>query len=353
MKTLKRFFPPLSWKSGRFTNDDGQKIRYGYARPKGEPKGTVVMTTGYADFTESYYETIHDYLDRGFSVWIMDWAGQGGSDKGHKKSKPAPVKQAPERKIQNGMDHHVRDLHHFRSKIVVPEKNKPVFLSTHSMGGHIGMHYLKKHPGQFDFAVMAAPFFDFSMHPGLSHITRGILNFVDHMGMGGHSVTGGRKKLVRTLSENRKKRQKEEPVRMNLHKVFVGFNRFLRAEDPTWTYLAQVFNSKAELNREDFLNQIKTPVLIGLAGKEDIVNNKATRQALKHLPKGEGVDLPDAMHGIWTERQHIREQWWRHVDDFIHRQTGIKPPQPKPDSRQKPSANDDGSHKKRGNRPDL
>ena len=138
MTLPKRFLKPDDFDFPQhFINDDGKKIRYGHAEPDGDKKGTVVLTTGYADFTEAYFETIQDFLDRGFAVWMMDWQGQGGSERYYDN----PRIPSPDGPINN-----IRDLHHFRNNVVKADDDKPVFLASHSMGGQMSLHYIKEHP---------------------------------------------------------------------------------------------------------------------------------------------------------------------------------------------------------------
>ena len=46
-----------------------------------KPAGTIVIMPGYTEFIEKYYEVIGQLLDRGYSVLITDWRGQGGSER--------------------------------------------------------------------------------------------------------------------------------------------------------------------------------------------------------------------------------------------------------------------------------
>ena len=56
-------------------------------------KGTVVVLPGRNECIEKYFETVRDLSDRGFATAVLDWRGQGGSDRlirdaqrGHVKS---------------------------------------------------------------------------------------------------------------------------------------------------------------------------------------------------------------------------------------------------------------------------
>lgn len=309
MKYLDRFFEPDHWQQDTFTNAAGKKIRYGFAEPVGEKKGTVILTTGYADFIDSYHETIHDYLDRGYAVYAMDWAGQGGSDKNYSDDQKAQV-----------ITDHIRDLHQFRHTIAKVDAQKPVILSTHSLGGQVSMHYLKEHEKDFDYAVLAAPLVDFSIKGMARGILKAVFQSAVGLGLGDLIIRDGRKGITKQLTEERKRLKRQDPVRMDLHKTFFLMNRQLRAEDPTIGLINSLFEYTAKLNEEVVLSSIKTPVLFGLAGEDNIVDNDAIRKAANFMPNAKLVEIKGATHSLWHERQSYRQEWWRAVDGFLDEQ---------------------------------
>lgn len=311
MEYLARFFEPDTWQEGSFTNRQGKTIRFGHATPEGAIKGTVVMTTGYADFIESYFETIHEYLDRGYQVYMMDWAGHGGSEKIRAGAAAAGGK-APAI-----LDDHIADLHQFRTQVVKPAEGAPVFLSTHSMGGQVALHAMKNHPESFDGAILATPLVD-TRQKGLR---RGILSAAFRaavmLGYGTHVMQGGRQKAVRRITKARRGSKKENPVRMALHKACMLGTRDLRAEDPTIAYGDSIFRAAAAINRPGALESIKTPVLFGIAGRDNMVDNDAIRSAARRMPKARALELPEATHAFWLERDALRQKWWQAIDGFM------------------------------------
>jgi lysophospholipase len=74
-----RFFPPDGWSWGVLALPDAPRIRYGAAAPAGPPRAQVVILPAYGESAEVYYETVRDLTARGYSVWVLDAAGQGGS----------------------------------------------------------------------------------------------------------------------------------------------------------------------------------------------------------------------------------------------------------------------------------
>jgi alpha-beta hydrolase superfamily lysophospholipase len=133
-----RFQEPAGFTWGEFENASGARIRYGSLQPQGEPKGTIVLATGFQEMTEMYFETMRDLTARGFAVWTMDWHGQGGSERF--------IKSNPQKMHNNGYDEHIATLDQFAKEIVKKSKG-PLILMGHSMGGHISLRYLKEHPG--------------------------------------------------------------------------------------------------------------------------------------------------------------------------------------------------------------
>lgn len=309
-QSFDRFEPPDGWKFDTFKNADGKDVRYGHVKPKGETKGTVVMTTGYADFIESYYETIHDYLDRGFEVWMMDWAGQGGSERYDKKKPWLPN--------PNSFFDNIRDLHDFRHNVVKHDDAKPIFYSTHSMGGHIGLHSLAKHKGDFDFAVLAAPLADFDIPPAKRYLIEKFTRAATKLGLGNKVMQ--RRRVVTKIKKDREKHLKDEPIRMRIHKIYAQKNPELRVGDPTIASTHSTFKAVRKLNEPHNLASISTPVLIGLAENDRLVNNEATKRSVKQIPSAEYKLIKDANHALWTEREKIRARWWDTVDEFVDRQ---------------------------------
>ena len=65
------------------------------------------------------------------------------------------------------------------------------------------------------------------------------------------------------------------------------------------------------------LENIQTPVLFGIAGRDNMVDNQAIRDAAKRMPNGRVLELPDASHAFWIERDDLRQKWWQAIDAFM------------------------------------
>jgi lysophospholipase len=315
MKSLDRFFEPEGWQLDSFTSTSGKNIRYGHADPKGDAKGTVVITTGYADFIEAYHETIHEYLDRGYAVWMMDWAGHGGSEKD----------AVAHGKKGQTVEDHIEDLRKFREEIVKPAAGKPVFLSTHSMGGQVALRFLGAHGGDFDFAILATPMVETRVKGPLREMLKFAFATAVAAGLGDETIPDGRRMITRGLTAERANLKEENPLRMSLHRTYMLLDDKLKAEEPSVGYVSSLFSSSDKTSDPAFLKAIKTPVLFGIGLSDDVIDNDAVRRAGKLMPNAVVREIDDGLHALWIDRDKQRRDWWSAIDAYISAQV---PPAP-------------------------
>jgi len=72
-----RFYPPEGWAWDTLPQEKPQ--RYGVAAPRSFPAATIIILPGYGEPAEVWFETAADLIAQGYTVWILDRAGQGGS----------------------------------------------------------------------------------------------------------------------------------------------------------------------------------------------------------------------------------------------------------------------------------
>ncbi len=77
-----QFWQPDGWAWGVVKIEGAPENRYGVAAPAIYPHGPVmVILTGYGESAETYFETVRDLNTRGWTVWVIEPHGQGGSGK--------------------------------------------------------------------------------------------------------------------------------------------------------------------------------------------------------------------------------------------------------------------------------
>lgn len=74
-----RFYPPEGWAWGFVRVGGAPAQRYGVAAPAGAAKAQILILTDYGETAETWFETVRDLNQRGYCVWVLEGAGQGGS----------------------------------------------------------------------------------------------------------------------------------------------------------------------------------------------------------------------------------------------------------------------------------
>lgn len=307
-------YRPQGWTEGFFTSDTGHRLRYAHAEATGEHRGTIVLTHGYGEFSDLYYNVIREYQNMGFDVWAMDHYGFG---KSKRDDNTHPYDYTPEE-----MRHHVADLDYFARNIVRRDLNKPLILSTHSMGGHIGLMELEDHPGVFDGAVMSSPMFDIyrlGLPPSFKPLIQGIFNAASRIGLENTPIPGH----LLWLKPGEKEPAPEQP---GVCEFRVSFDNAVRNEmkdsavkRPTFGWMASALETIKGSMDPGKLSVIKTPVLIGSAGQENLVDVEAHHTADRLIPDSTLISLPQASHALWFQPDPEYKMWLEEVTRFTDR----------------------------------
>ena len=93
----------------------------------------------------------------------------------------------------------------------------------------------------------------------------------------------------------------------------------LSTRRPTWLGFAwtALGLGRADLSQPEFLSGIRTPILIGRAGRKVVVSPMAQRRAARLLPNCTLIELPEFEHDPFLERDAIRDYWLSCLDRFI------------------------------------
>ncbi|MCC7304728.1 MAG: alpha/beta hydrolase [Alphaproteobacteria bacterium] len=288
-----RFLEPPGWQWGNFHNAHGKSLRYGYALPKEKAEAAVIILPGRSEFIEKYFETAQDLLKENLAVWIMDWQGQGGSER---------LQPFPEHGRSPLFEDHVRDLNEFIFTHVKTKHEKtPLLMLAQSMGGNIGLRYLHTHPGVFSAAALMAPMLGIKavefLPPSLAAILMGFFHLFigEHYAFGEHDWTPPGDAPLSS-----------DPVRGLLHNTWFAARPELVVGGATWEWLHYALSSCACLRNEKILRSIKTPCLIARSGHETLIDNAAIARAASFIPGARLMDFAEAHHEILMERDKIR-----------------------------------------------
>jgi lysophospholipase len=271
-----------------------------------------VLLSGQTEFIEKYFEVIDELRGRGFAVAMMDWRGQGGSGR-LAPEKPLAVH------IQDFAQYDA-DLGAFLDGFVAPmlqAGERPIALA-HSMGGHILLNYLNRHPGRFAATAYSAPMLMFSTREQPRWLVRAVTSAMMASGHATDFVWGIAVRDPLTLTFARQI-VTSDPGRFQRTKDFLKRHPELRTAGPTWGWVAAAYRALARFAAPGFAEKISTPALIMAAGRDRVVVTEASRRFAARLPAGVFHEIPESEHEILMERDAIRAQFWRAFDAFMDR----------------------------------
>lgn len=295
------------------TAADGARLRAALFRPAGVSRGSVVLSGGRTEPIEKYFEVIGELLDRGFTVLVHDWRGQGLSQralpdrlKGHARGYEAFVGD------------YTTLLDVFEARLP-----RPWIAVGHSMGGCLTLLALAKGvSARFAGAVLSAPML--GLHMPTPRLVASLL-------AGGFSLIGQGDRYCldnpgkpfddafedNTLTHDR--------ARFLRHRAQIKADPDLALGGPTWGWLAFALKAGAYLARPAHLKGVTIPVVICSAGADKIVVNLAQSAAAAALPKGRFVTVPDAYHEILMETDDRRAVFWAEFDALAGELAPISP----------------------------
>jgi lysophospholipase len=277
--------------------------------PSVSRRGVCAILDGHTEFIEKYGEVIDELAARGFAGAILDWRGQGGSERGLADPLEAHV---------TGFADYDADLRVFVDEVITPlsRGRDARFALAHSMGAHILLRALRADPQMFAATVMIAPMLrlETSGYPGW--LVRALSFAHERLGPSQAWVWGMRQRdpLHLRFQDNR---VTSDRARFKRTQNLLAANPALRLAGPSWGWLEAAYRSMAEMRRPGFAERITTPCLVVGAGRDRIVSTSAIRDFAPRLPHGTYIELADAEHEILMENDSIRARFWAALDAFV------------------------------------
>ncbi|MEM6811160.1 MAG: alpha/beta hydrolase [Pseudomonadota bacterium] len=293
-KLEKRFIPPSNWIEDYFENENtNHRIRYCYVKSE-QGKGTILLLPGLSEFSEKYIETTCYLNGLGYSVYILDWCFQGKSTR---------LKDNYQKRHSNGYGKDLDDLNSFLNQL---HTNTPLFIMAHSMGAHIILRYLAQHKNNIKAASLSAPMLMPLAFKNMMPIYSLILKLMPSKYMTNY-VWGGTDWVPNSRQKNGLDIFSSDPIRDKIHDYWSECDPSLRVGSPTFGWVQETIKSIRLL--EENISNIKTPLLLSMAEKDLIVDNKTIKKAAQKLQKAKLTNIKNAKHEILMETDQIRSQF--------------------------------------------
>lgn len=314
------FRPPENWDWGhKFLS--GLQVRYGLPRSRRPYDAVCVIIGGLGDFAEQYFELAHDFERRNIRPVIIDLPGQGGSGRYLKN---------PHKRHTTNFGEILEDIHILIEDVVLSaaidfddnHKRLPIIMLAHSMGAHFALRYLAEYNqtsrGQtiVTAASLTAPMFKIRalelMHPFITSLKLKFLSLFPNSYVPGGSNWVKKECPVSDVSSR-------GYARANIKNYWLSNpgTEHLAVGSPTNKWLLEAVKSCNLLESPDYVERVKIPILLALAGQDNIVSNQAIRGLSGRLPMADLLSLPGCEHEILMERDEHRSVFLNHFFSFL------------------------------------
>jgi len=291
---------------GMLKTPDGVHVRFARWEPPAGRKGTLCVFPGRAEFIEKYFEVVNDARERGFAVTVLDWRGQGLSERAAADHNKGYVRSFSDYDL---------DLETFVKEVALPDCPPPLFALGHSMGAIVLIRAAHRGRRWFDRMVLSAPMVALAGRAA-SRGARITARTLRYLGMGGAYIPGGGATAVATRPFIGNP-VTSDPVRYARTTAIVEAEPELGLGSPTVGWVDAAFRAMQELAEPAYPTSIRQPMLILAAGMDDLVSTPAIGQFALRLRAGAHLVVSGSRHEILMERDRFRSQFWAAFDAFV------------------------------------
>ncbi|MET3667294.1 alpha/beta hydrolase [Caulobacter sp. 1776] len=299
-----RFYPPQGWSWGYVRSGEGLIQRYGVSAPPVAPRATILILTGYGESAEAWFETASALNAQGFTVWVLERQGQGGSERatpwrdlGHADSFDPDV--AAVRALTNG--------------VVRPRMDIPFVVLGHSEGGLVALRAAEQGLSM-DGLILSSPAF------GLTAAPRSREDFARFA----PAMRTLRLGWIRTLDQSGWRRDgpdgvqsgaTHDPQRGKVQAAWMLANPDLRMGGRSLGWFAAFFDASEAAARD--IRKADGPTLMLDAGRDQAVTATPQRRLCAAMVDCKETRYPGAGHDLHLESDAIRDPWLAAIVDFI------------------------------------
>ena len=281
---------------------DGMRVRA--VLWSGGSRGTVVVFPGRTEFAEKYGRVVSRLVAEGLSVLVIDWRGQGLS----------------QRYLTNLKLGHVDDFRDYQRDVAavfadpaVLALPKPWVMLGHSMGGCIGLRTLLERI-EFCGAVFSAPMWHLQMRAATRQITTKVTQIANLIGLGGRLTPGSNPgpTALAVAFEGNALTSDPEHYAWFTRQILAHSDLTIGGPSMQWTRAAL-----EEMARLYVAPLPRIPVLALLGTDETVVSATVIRAQIARMERGELMICQNARHEILMERPEIQDAVWARVFSFI------------------------------------
>ena len=290
-----RFYPPEGWAWGFIATGDKPAQRYGVAAGWRAPKATVVILPGYGESAEAWFETASGLVRRGYTVWILERAGQGGSAR---YTLPRDLGFVP------SFDPDVANVRALVRVVIRPPEANPLILLAHADGAVVALRAVETGL-KVDGVIISSP--DVASRAVSADSAQALAG---RAGLGRLPSTDWRP-WSRSSPDARGSGLTHDPWRGRVQQAWQTANPDLRMSSASlgWRGAHQAASRATEADAA----AVKADVLM-------LLPDKTSKEALalcKALPDCRSVAVPGARPALHLEQDRFRQPWMDQVTGYI------------------------------------
>ena len=286
---------------GTITSFDGTHLNYYIASPE-NPKASITIVHGMAEFWPKYYEYAWNLFRAGFKIFFLEQRGHGYSEGKCKE---------PDLIYIDSYNTYVEDLNHFMKKVVEKEsEGLPKLVLAHSMGGAVAARFLEKYPNHFSGAVLSSP---------MLKMKAGNLSPIIVMLLGIYAKLFRKEK---SPAPNQKRFDPNKSIEGSsaVSKPRYDYQLNMRKRDDHYQTTAATLGwALASIKVHDDIMKnaakIKIPVTIMTAGCDHLIDPLGYDEFAERVPQAQIIHYENSRHEIFNADEITRKKYFA---DVIH-----------------------------------
>lgn len=300
-----RFWAPEGWAWGLLKIGDAPAQRYGVSSTPVTPQAQVLILTGYGESAEAWFETARDLNARGYSVWVLERAGQGGSER---YLLPRDLGHAPQ------FDDDIMAVKTLARMMAAGAPRAPVIILGHSVGGLVAVAAVER-GAPAEGLILSAPAFaaDDLVDSGKARLVKAGLGRLPAAWNSGWA-RGGPDGVAAGLTS--------DPWRGKVEMAWQTSNPDLRMGGQSLGWLASFRATSKAI--EPGLAALETPTLLLRGGRDRNADAAAQTRICAAMARCRAYLLAEGRHALHLERDRVRIPWLAAVDTFVRTRAGAQ-----------------------------
>lgn len=291
-----RFLAPDAWTWGYVQVGDNPPQRYGVGSTWRAPRANVVVLPGYGEGAETWFETVRDLTRQGYTVWVLDRVGQGGSGR---YAVPRDLGYAP------SLEPDIAALTSLVRVVIRPRPGTPLVLLGQAEGAVVALRAVETGLG-VDGLILSAP-----RLAGAEPARTDLWRYAEKIPALDRLPTPDYQPWTREQPDDLARGVTHDPWRGAVNRAWQVANPDLRMTAPSPAWRRALSQASAAARRD--ASRVGAPVLLLTAGAP----SHEDAALCASLPACRLTPIPGGRPALHLEADTWRAPWFAGVSAFV------------------------------------